>query len=240
MQADYSDANVAHWCQQFNIEPSADSPWLITWNDGLQLQHKQQQALWLQLSFTDGRIGHRTQQAKFQSEPVLKAMKLKPNNQAMVIDATAGLGRDGFLMASTGATVIMYEENPILAMFLTEGLARAAADAADVTERITVHCANAIKALPTLTADTIYLDPMYPSRKKSAAVKRDMQVLHTLLPPPGDADDLLESARQASVKRIVVKRPKTAPVIFTDGLVGQQKAGATRFDLYAPLYPIDR
>jgi 16S rRNA (guanine1516-N2)-methyltransferase len=76
---------------------------------------------------------------------------------------------------------------------------------------------------------------MYPTREKSALVKKDMQLLHQLAGADMDSAELLAVARQKAGKRVVVKRPKGAE------FVGEQKPGVsiqsknTRFDIYPTL-----
>jgi 16S rRNA (guanine1516-N2)-methyltransferase len=73
---------------------------------------------------------------------------------------------------------------------------------------------------------------MFPERKKSAQVKKEMQIFHDIVGDDEDAATLLEQARSIARKRVVVKRPRLA------GTLGQQKASAcvtgktTRFDIY--------
>jgi len=92
--------------------------------------------------------------------------------------------------------------------------------------------------------DTIYLDPMYPERKKSAAVKKEMQALHAFLATTTDADTLLQAATQSAevlhTTRVVIKRPRSAPTLTVpDGWhTGQPLASEnTRYDVY--LRPVD-
>ena len=61
----------------------------------------------------------------------------------------------------------------------------------------------------TLKPDVIYLDPMFPARTKSAAVKKKFQLLHELASPctQDEASELLSAAIAAAPRKVVVKRP---------------------------------
>ena len=144
---------------------------------------------------------------------------------------TAGLGRDSRVLASAGAQVLQIESNALLASLLTEANDRE--DEQHSNNRVTLLHADAIAALPTLEADVVYLDPMYPERKKAAAVSREMQVLQALLAHHEDnALALLRAARRCQCKRIVLKRPKRSPPLLPEKRTGEHLVGNTRFDLY--------
>ena len=66
------------------------------------------------------------------------------------------------------------------------------------------------KDLPS-QPDVVYLDPMFPERRKSAAVKKKFQLLHGLERPCDDAGTLLAAARAARPRKIVIKRPVKGP-----------------------------
>ena len=90
-----------------------------------------------------------------------------------------------------------------------------------------------IEHADTKTApDVIYIDPMYPERKKSALVKKDMQILHKLIGNSQDDVELLGTALGYATQRVVVKRPIQAePVsgIKPDVNISSKK---TRYDIY--------
>ncbi len=142
----------------------------------------------------------------------------------MVLDATAGLGRDAFVLASLGCRVQMVERHPVVAALLEDGLQRAKQDdeiGAWVSERISLLHASSHDALQQLASDpnftspdVVYLDPMYPhpeNKKKPPWSKKEMRVFQSLVGADNDADALLEPALQLAQKRVVVKRPDYAP-----------------------------
>jgi len=190
----------------------------------------------LSVSFNEGHAAHRLRFGGGRGQSIARACGLKSGNTPTILDLTAGLGRDAFVLASLGCQVTMIERNPIIAVLLADGLRRAAEDpeiGAWVLERLDLVQSDASAYLANSpVADVIYLDPMFPERKKSAQVKKEMQIFHDIVGDDEDAATLLEQARSIARKRVVVKRPRLA------GALGQQKASAcvtgktTRFDIY--------
>ncbi len=167
-----------------------------------------------------------------------------------VVDATAGLGRDSFLLASYGAEVVLCERQPVVAALLADGLQRGGGEpeVAEIVGRMQLQPVSALALLSQLQADeheqrpdVVYLDPMFPDSGKSALVKKEMRLFHSLVGKDEDADALLAAALVAARHRVVVKRPPKAPVIAGPALAPLGKlaepqfsvAGkAVRFDIY--------
>lgn len=151
------------------------------------------------------------------TELLLKASKLQAG--MTVIDATAGFGHDSLILASTGATVAMIEQNPLMFVLLQNEIAKMQTNPnwQKLLSRLSLHFGEAVAILPTLaTADMVYLDPMFPDDSyKSAQVGKQMQILHTLAHPPTLEQEiqLLTTARNQlnANGRVIVKRPKNAP-----------------------------
>ncbi len=166
-----------------------------------------------------------------------------------ILDATAGLGHDGLLLAWLGARVTLLERHPVLFALLESSLEQARQDPllADTSQRIELLHVDAEQFLIQDMSvfahdyDVIYLDPMFPQRdaaqkqqKKQAQVKKQMQLLHVLLPVDGIMDlgeNLLRLAQQKS-KRVVVKRPKHAVFLADQSPQHQWQGDACRFDAY--------
>jgi len=175
----------------------------------------------LVLDFLSGAEGHRLRTGGGRDHALLKAVGAKGVNSSSVVDATAGLGRDSFLLASMGLSVTMIERSTDVHALLTDALARAAASGAEVAaivDRITLRHGDAKAILPSLQADVVMVDPMHPPRKNSALVKKDMRLLRQLVGADPDALDLMQVALAAAAKRVVLKWPLRA-----DALVGLQK-----------------
>jgi 16S rRNA (guanine1516-N2)-methyltransferase len=153
-----------------------------------------------------------------------------------VIDATAGLGRDSFLLASLGAQVTMIERSPKMYALLQDGLERAAIGGGEVTEiinRMTLLHGDAKDLLPTLDGEAILIDPMHPPRNKSALVKRELRQVRDIVGTDDDAADLVRTALDAAKQRVVLKWPAKADPINGVRACSHQILGkSTRYDVF--------
>lgn len=158
----------------------------------------------------------------------------------LVIDATAGLGRDAFVLADLGCHVALCERDPVVFEMLRAGLeaARVSGDEwlVSVVKRMSLHGEDArrLAADVLARADVIYLDPMFSQRSKSAAVKKEMALFQQLLEPfEDDAGELLSWALAQDVARVVVKRPSRAEPLAGIPPSHQLSGKAVRFDVYS-------
>lgn len=158
-----------------------------------------------------------------------------------VLDATAGLGTDAFVLADLGCEVTLCEREPVVAELLRSGLHVAATSGApwlmDTVQRMSLvpGDARALSREQLRDVDVIYLDPMFPARRKSAAVRKEMALFHTLLADaidPADADALLLWALDQNVARVVVKRPAKAPCLAVRSPSHAINGKAVRYDVY--------
>ncbi len=189
-----------------------------------------------------GAAGHRRKFGGGKGQSIAKAVGLNKGATPTVLDATAGLGRDAFVLASLGCKVQMVERHPVVAALLEDGLIRAKADAdigGWVSERLSMVHASSHDALnqlvndATLTRpDVVYLDPMYPHKKKSALVKKEMRVFQSLVGADNDADGLFAPAYELATKRVVVKRPDYAEFLADKTPSTQIETKKNRFDVY--------
>ncbi len=209
-----------------------------------------------------GASAHRRKFGGGKGQSIAKAIGLTKGVIPKVIDATAGLGRDAFVLASLGCKVQMIERHPVVAALLDDGLTRAKKDpeiGAWVSERLSLLHASSLNMLldrqnrgeaqdPSIVensgcdnylpvtknegADVIYLDPMYPHKKKSALVKKEMRVFQTLVGADEDADALLCPALSLAAKRVVVKRPQYADFLAGHAPTMQISTKKNRFDVY--------
>ncbi|MFN3166861.1 MAG: class I SAM-dependent methyltransferase [Phycisphaeraceae bacterium] len=169
--------------------------------------------------------------------PLLKAVGIRKGNphRPRVIDCTAGLGEDAWLLAAHGCAVAAIERQPVIAALLDDAIARAAQTQPDTASRITPVNASAIDRLGQATdADAVVLDPMFPPGRK-AKERKPMRVLRLLAGDDDDAPDLLAAALRTGVRRVCVKRPLKAPVIHNEQRPGPDvayKGKAVRFDVY--------
>ncbi|HEU5282045.1 MAG TPA: class I SAM-dependent methyltransferase [Gammaproteobacteria bacterium] len=195
----------------------------------------------LLIDFGSTLYARRLAKAGRNSEMLVQAMGVKSKEKLSIIDATAGLGSDGFLLAYVGHRVTLIERSPVLHALLKDALARAKTNPqlAPALMRITLLFGDANTLLAKHHADVIYLDPMFPDRKKSAAVKKDMVMLHDLLGAGDEGETLFAAAMAAAKKRVVVKRPRLAPTLVAKEPNYSLEGKSSRFDIYlSPLSPI--
>lgn len=171
-------------------------------------------------------------------ELLVKAVRVRGVEGIRVFDATAGLGEDSLLLAAAGFFVTMCEGDPVIAALLADGLRRAADDLelSGIVERMSLVEGDSIEILPSLaeTPDVVYLDPMFPARTKSAAVKKKFQLLHRLESPCADEASLMDAALAAHPRKIVVKRPIKAPVLAGVRPSHSISGKAVRYDVIVP------
>ena len=170
-----------------------------------------------------------------QNELLGRAVGVKNDRHPIVFDATGGLGRDAFVLADLGCRVTLCEQTPALAWLLQDAILCAQVSrheaVRDAAGRMTVHAGNS-EAQSLGAATVIYIDPMFPERKKAAAVKKEAMMLQYLSASNDGGASLMNWASQQAVDRIVVKRPVKAPVL------GERKASfslsgkSVRFDVF--------
>lgn len=189
------------------------------------------------VDFTAGKKAHRRLFGGGINQPLAKAIGMSSQHKPSVIDATAGMGADSFVLANLGCKVTMIERSETVASLLADGLQRAkqSPDIAEIISRMTLINADSAAYLQSqaLDIDVIYLDPMYPEKKKKAAPKKEMKLLQNLVGPDIDSEKLLAAALQVAKKRVVVKRPKGAPTIGDLKPHAEVSSPNTRYDIYS-------
>lgn len=201
--------------------------------------------VWVDL--VGGALGRQRKESGFRKHALFRALgvaRAKDGDITHVVDATAGFGRDAARMIFAGYRVTAVERHPIVAALLQNGLERAWAEPewGDVfREQLRLVTGDAAEVGPALVAageriDVIYLDPMFPERKKRAQVKKEMQLLQRLhgaqtTRPSADERALLELSRDIATKRVVVKRPPQAPQLAA-GVTHCIQGDTVRYDVY--------
>jgi 16S rRNA (guanine1516-N2)-methyltransferase len=188
-------------------------------------------------------LDYRRQKGGGRSERIARAVGLKAGKLPTVVDATAGLGVDAFVLASLGCEVTLLERVPAVSVLLRDGLARSHAYAAAQDEKLEgilgrmrlqhVEATTYLESLEEVDRpDVVYLDPMFPERKKSAAVKKEMQIFHKLVGPDEDAGRLFNMALTRAAQRVVVKRPRVAPSLPGPRPSHVLEGKRNRYDVY--------
>ncbi|HSC69263.1 MAG TPA: class I SAM-dependent methyltransferase [Cellvibrio sp.] len=193
--------------------------------------------------FTEGAVDHRRKFGGGKGQMIAKAVGIKSGVYPRVLDATAGLGKDSFVLATLGCRVTMIERSPIVQTLLADGLARAQlfgreqdAELLQTVNRMQLLTQDSRVYLESLSADqfpdVIYLDPMFPERHKTADVKKEMAAFHQIVGKDEDADALLPLALAHVNYRVVVKRPRKAPLLNNQTPSYQLEGKSSRYDIY--------
>lgn len=226
------------------VDSAADSPlWLEMRSEGLVLGGNERiYGHPIHVDFVTGKAAHRRRFGGGRRQLVARACGLAKGVTPSIVDATAGLGRDAFVLASLGAPVLMIERVGAVAALLEDGLRRAGdvkdPEVAEIAARMqlvhgdsTHHLAEII-ASQGYNAQVIHLDPMFPHREKSALVKKEMRIFQALVGGDDDAPCLLAAALDVATHRVVVKRPKGADPIAGPAPNHVVEEKHSRYDIY--------
>jgi len=188
------------------------------------------------INFLSETLIYRLNQASLRKELIARAMGCKPSQAPRIVDATAGLGRDSFILAALGFSVVLIERSGIIHALLADAMERASLnpDYAPIIQRMVLIKADAKDWLSAQSShpDIIYLDPMFPERKKSASVKKEMVTFKNVLGTDPDSDELLQLALTCAAHRVVVKRPRLAANIGEKPPNFSLTGKNSRFDIY--------
>ncbi|MDR6101213.1 16S rRNA (guanine1516-N2)-methyltransferase [Agrobacterium larrymoorei] len=188
------------------------------------------------VDFVGGAVGHRLRSGEGRGQALPKAAGFTKGRTPFVVDATAGLGRDAFLLASLGANVTLIERSPDIYVHLQDGIARAKAEGGiyeEIASRMTLLHGDSRELLKTLSPDVVVVDPMHPPRHNSALVKKEMRVLRDVVGSDPDQRELMEAALQSARKRVVLKWPlRAAPMEGLQKPSHQISGKNTRYDVF--------
>ncbi|MDO8909045.1 MAG: class I SAM-dependent methyltransferase [Pseudohongiella sp.] len=210
----------------------------------------------LTVDFFDSALQHRIARP-LSSESLVKAMGSRPkatsshpltqglpcqDASAHLIDATAGLGQDAFILACAGWYVTMVEQSPLVHALLEDGLKRGLEAALEQGNDVMLTNLSRMYLMPASDsqqilqdipqAAVIYLDPMFPEREKSARVKKNRYLLQQLHGEEAQGENLLKLALGLA-RKVVVKRPLHAHPLNQIKPSGAISGKTARFDIYA-------
>jgi len=213
-------------------------------NDFVELCDKEKN-ISIHIDFISGDLAHRQKYGGGRGQSIAKAIGLKQGTPPpSVLDATAGLAKDAYVLACLGCSMTLVERSPIIVELIKDAIHRAEEDEYFKTvlengfEVINQSSIDYLTQLKNKTSykskhpDVIYLDPMYPNKKKSASVKKNMQILQSLLGKDEDTQELLDAALNVAKKRVVVKRPKEAENLTELKPTYTVESKKTRYDVY--------
>lgn len=164
-------------------------------------------------------------------ELLIQAVKQKPDSKLLIIDATAGLGKDSLLLALYGYKVLMIEQNPVLATIVYYGLLKKYI----ISNNLQLVFSNSIDYLKAYTGTNpyaIYLDPMFKKMEKSLA-KKEMQIIQLLVEETNFKDEELFFTSYNLANKVIVKRDSKQIRLVNDPKPTYNKDGKTvRYDVY--------
>lgn len=187
------------------------------------------------VDFTSGAVDHRRRFGGGKGQDIAKAVGLNKRSNLSILDATAGLGRDAFVLACLGCSVALCERVGFVRAMLEDGLYRASFhhEVSEIVAKMPLLESDITGIEGEQVFDVVYLDPMYPhTDKSSAAAKKEMAFFRDLVGKDLDADSLLAHALRLAEYRVVVKRPKGAPFLNNAEPTYQLEGKSGRFDVY--------
>ena len=210
-----------------------ETPHLVERACGLTLEGAD---VWLCADFK--RLIPRIRQDRLHRELLVRAARIRGVESPVAVDATAGLGEDALLLAAAGFAVTMFERDHTIAALLRDAMLRAreVPQLANAVGRMKLIVGDSVRGLRELgyVPDVVLLDPMFPARKKSAAVKKKLQLIQQLERPCENEEELLRAALDVHPRKVVVKRPAKGPNLAnarpSHAIVGK----AVRYDVYVP------
>jgi 16S rRNA (guanine1516-N2)-methyltransferase len=147
---------------------------------------------------------------------------------AALLDATAGLGYDAFMLALAGFQVTAVERVEMIARLAEDGVRRARLERPSLAMRVIVG--DAREAIVTERPAVVYMDPMYPPKRRASALPpKEMQFVRSLAGDDPDSRELFRVAI-AHATRVVVKRPHYAEPFDTPSHSIESKL--VRFDVF--------
>ncbi|MDX5363418.1 MAG: class I SAM-dependent methyltransferase [Pseudazoarcus pumilus] len=190
----------------------------------------------LVVDFVGGAVGHRFRSGEGRGQPLAKAAGFASGVTPEVVDATAGLGRDAFFLASLGARVTLIERSAQMHALLLEGLERARAGGgryAETVARMTLLHGDSCLLLPELKPQVVLVDPMHPPRGNTALVKKEMRQIREIVGVDADSVQLMQVALEAAQCRVLLKWPLSAEPMAGVRKPSHQIIGkSTRYDVF--------
>lgn len=185
----------------------------------------------LEIDFDKNHLDYERRGHRGKSELIAKALGVAKGYRN-ILDLSVGMAVDSVFLTQLGFQVTGVERSPVLYCLLKEALAKT--EKAYLQSYKLVH-ADSLSFLQenkgTLQFDSIYFDPMYPHKKKSALPKQEMVVFRDLVGSDDDAAAVLKEALTWPVHRVVVKRPIHAEALLP-GVQHSYEGKVVRYDTY--------
>ena len=216
--------------------PNIELPERLAWvrdEQGLALAHG---SMTLRGDFA--RMLPRLRADRLAHELLVRAARVRGIEHPTAVDATAGLGEDSLLLAAAGFSVTLIERDPAIAALLADALERATADSqlAPMALRMQLIEGDAVEVLPQLVfpPHVVFLDPMFPAKRKDTATNKKLQIFQMLEKPCADEEALLAAALSAHPRKVVVKRPLKGPALAGAKPSSSLSGKVVRYDIIVP------
>lgn len=167
------------------------------------------------------KLRKRIKPSELNKELLVRAVRIKGKETLKVLDCTAGLGEDSFLLAAAGWDVVLCEYNKYIFPLLYDTIQRAAhsEEMKDIAGRM--HCIymdgkdccdkigekKELENVGAFQPDVIFLDPMFPEKTKNSLTNKKLQLFQKLESPCRTEEELFSAALSANASKVVVKRP---------------------------------
>ncbi len=232
-------ATQNHWILQEDLSKPPDEGFLLLQDEQARLSIRDlSEPAWnpLCIDFLEPQFLLRLKKVEHETQLIKRAIGFKPQDDILIWDATAGLGRDAIVMIQLGYKVVATERSLILFELLFDAVSRASEseEFRESLKRLKLIYGDSRALLSNLKGDekpdVIYLDPMYPATKKSAQPKKEMQILRRLLGPDDNLQELIEVARSIANKKVILKNSPRAE--FSLKPKHSLESKSVRFDVF--------
>ena len=179
---------------KLSIEHDADGPFFLLLDNRIRMKIRPNMEKRID-------VGRRT-------DLLARAVGFRKYKNAKIVDATAGLCRDAFHMACLGFEVTALEMNKKIyevVLPYVENFTFLNQAAKDYFSKLSEQD----------RPDVVYLDPMFPGPERKSKPGKESILLQQLATIPNEHEelDLLLTSLRYARKRVVVKRPRHAPIL---------------------------
>lgn len=232
--ADGDSEKVRHWAQFFAcpVNPASTDDYFFRFHiEGDRVFVRDAEKRTLEIDFDKNHLDYQRKGHSGKNELIAKALGAAKGCRK-ILDLSVGMGIDSVFLMQLGFQVTGVERSPVLYALLKEAFERTQKD---YLKSYQLHFADALTFLKEnkgkLDIDSIYFDPMYPHKKKSALPKQEMVVFRDLVGHDEDAALVLKEALTWPVRRVVVKRPMKAEELLP-GVIHSFEGKVVRYDSY--------
>lgn len=229
-----TDPKALQWSQFFKcpLNPAIPENYFFNFHVGPEgVYVRDQEKRLLEIDFEKNHLDYERKGHRGKNELIAKALGVAKGYRK-VLDLSVGLGVDSVFLTQLGFDVTGVERSPVLYALLKEAFAKTTKS---YLHSYQLHFADSLQFLKEhkgqLAIDSIYFDPMYPHKKKSALPKQEMVVFRDLVGHDDDAAEVLKEALTWPVQRVVVKRPMQAEELLP-GVRHSYEGKVVRYDTY--------